>query len=117
MTLKITASVKGAVRKDEPLGVYVAYCPALQIYSQGTDEARAHEALKGAVMLFLSACIKHGVLDQALKERGFSGVDSSEPTSPRQKMGEYVAVQKYDDTFDFDVPLYLLQQQSQEISA
>jgi hypothetical protein len=117
MTLKITASVKGAIRRDEQTGVFVAFCPALQVYSQGTDEPRAQEALKSAVVLFLSTCIKHAVLDEALKERGFSDVANSEPTSPKQKMGEYIAVEKYDETFDMDVPLYLLQQHAQEAEA
>jgi hypothetical protein len=111
MALKITARVRGATRKDEQTGVYVSYCPTLRLYSQGTDESRARAALESAVKLFLGTCLKYGMMDQALKQRGFSEVSESESTSPRQQIEEYVAIEKYAEAFEFDVPLYLLNEQ------
>jgi hypothetical protein len=111
MTLKITTRVRGATRKDEQTGLFIGYCPTLQLYSQGTDESRARAALESAVKLFLGTCIKHGMIDQALKQRGFSEVSESETMSPRQQKGEFIAIEKYDEAFEFDVPLFLLNQQ------
>ena len=111
MALKITASVRGATRKDEQTGVYVAFCPTLQIYSQGTDESRARAALESAVKLFLGTCLKHGNIDRALRERGFSEVAEAATTNPKQQMGEFVAIERYDEAFEFEVLLFLLNSQ------
>jgi len=117
MAMKITASVRGATRKDDQTGVYVAFCPSLQLYSQGKDEEGAARALEGAVTLFLKCCITQGVLDKALKERGFAEASQATSLSPKQMIGEFIAIENYDRTFEFDVPLYLLNQQEKECSA
>jgi hypothetical protein len=111
MALKITTRVRGATRRDEQTGVFVAYCPTLQIYSQGTNEGRARTALESAVKLFLGTCLKFGNIDQALKQRGFSEVSEAETTNPRQQAEEFIAIEKYAEAFEFDVPLYLLNEQ------
>ena len=116
MTLKITASVRAATRRDDDAGVYVAFCPTLQLYSQGTDETRARQAMEGAVVLFLSTCLKHGVLDQALQERGFSGASPSDTKSPKQLSEEFVSIEKYDHTYEIDVPIYLLNRSEESIT-
>lgn len=108
MTLQITARVRGAVRKDDEAGVFVSFCPTLNIYSQATDKECAKAALEGAVMLFLTTCIERGMLDKALKQYGFNEVSKAEATSPKHLAGEYIAIEKYDDQFEFDVPVYLL---------
>jgi hypothetical protein len=106
--VKITVSVRGATKRDGSTGVFVGFCPALQIYSQGTNEERVQKALMAAVLLFLSKCIECGVLDKALKVRGFKDVTSFEAASPKEMIDEFVAIEEYDETFEFDVPLYLL---------
>jgi predicted RNase H-like HicB family nuclease len=116
MALKITASVRAATRRDDDVGVYVAFCPTLQLYSQGTDEKRARQALESAILLFLSTCIKNGVLDEALKDRGFDGAASYDPKSPKQLSEEFVSIEKYDQTYELDVPLYLLTQSDKELT-
>jgi len=116
MALKITASVRAATRKDDPTGVYVAYCPSLKLYSQGTTEERARQALNGAILLYLSTCIQHGILDKALAELGFADVSPVPTSSPKKMMEEFVAVEHYDETFEVDVPLYLLNQRDKELA-
>jgi predicted RNase H-like HicB family nuclease len=111
MTLQITTRVRGAIRKDEQTGVFVSFCPTLKIYSQGTDEERAKSALESAVKLFLTTCIQRGQLDQALQQHGFSEVTKAEAQSPKHLAGEYIAIEQYDDQFEFDVPVYLLNQE------
>ncbi len=41
------------VRYNAELGVYVAFCVELGVYSQSTTEARAREALDEAIRLYL----------------------------------------------------------------
>jgi predicted RNase H-like HicB family nuclease len=117
MALKITASVRAATRFDDDTKVYVAFCPSLNLYSQGTDEDRARSAIKSAVLLFLKTCIKHGVLDEALKDRGFSTAVSQNTRTPAEATRDFIAVENYDQTFDIDVPLYLLNQSEKETCA
>lgn len=114
MALKITASMKAATRRDEQTGVYVAYCPALRLHSQGTDEKRAKSAIKSAIMLFLSTCIEHGKLDEALHNRGFETVATDDAKSPKQAQGEFITVEKYEGVFEVNIPLYLLSPQDKE---
>lgn len=116
MALKITASVKAATRKDDQTGIYVAYCPALRLRSQGTDEKRAKAAIESAIMLFLKTCIDEGKLDEALHDRGFKGVTSDDARSLQQARQEFITIEnaKYDDVFEINVPLYLLNQRDKE---
>ena len=114
MALKITASVRAATRLDSTTGVYIAYCPTLQLFSQGTDQKRARLAMESAIMLFLSGCIKNGVLDQALQERGFTTATAQDSRSPEELNKEFIAVENYDQTFELDVPLYLLNAKEKE---
>jgi predicted RNase H-like HicB family nuclease len=111
MALQITTRVRGAIRKDSQTGVFVSFCPTLNIYSQGTDEERAKTALGSAVKLFLTTCITRGLLDKFLCEQGFTEVSKAEANSPKNLAGEYIAIEKYDDQFEFDVPVYLLNQE------
>jgi predicted RNase H-like HicB family nuclease len=116
MAMKITANVRAATRRDDDTSVYVAWCPTLQLYSQGTDEKRARQALEGAIFLFLTTCMNHGVLDEALRDRGFSSAASRDTKSPEQWSKEFVTVEKYDQTYELDVPLYLLNRGDKEIT-
>jgi predicted RNase H-like HicB family nuclease len=116
MTLKITASVRAATRRDDEAGVYVAFCPTLKLYSQGTDEARARQAMESAIMLFMSTCIKIGVLNEALQERGFSDAISRDTKSPKQLSEEFVSIEKYEHTYEVDVPLYLLNRSEESMT-
>ncbi len=54
-TIRRTArgSLKAGVRYDERTKVYVAYAPAVNIYSQATSEEHARRALESAITLFL----------------------------------------------------------------
>jgi predicted RNase H-like HicB family nuclease len=116
MALKITANVKAATRKDDQTGVYVAYCPALRLHSQGTDEKRAKSAIESAILLFLSTCIKHGKLEEALNNLGFETVATEDAKSPQQAMQEFIAIENanYDEVFEINIPLYLLNQRDKE---
>ncbi len=52
--------------------VYVSYCPALDLYSQGDTEEEASTNLIEALQLFVQSCYERGTLDAVMKERGFT---------------------------------------------
>ena len=52
--------------------VYVSYCQALDVYSQGETEEEASTNLIEALHLFVQSCYERGTLDAVMKERGFA---------------------------------------------
>ena len=53
---------------------YVAGCPSLDVFSQGTTEEAAVENLNEALSLFMLSCFERGTLVQVLKDCGFEPV-------------------------------------------
>lgn len=76
----------------------VAYCPLLDVASQGETEAKARDSLIEALQAFLESCYERGVLDDVLKESGFR------PASPPAEAA-------HDDNRTLNVPFYLLGKQ------
>ena len=52
-------------------GWYVAYCPPLDLTTQGKTKEEAKQNLVEASQLFIISCLERGTLEQALKELGF----------------------------------------------
>jgi predicted RNase H-like HicB family nuclease len=77
--------------------IYVASCPVFDVHSQGSNKIQATENIKDAVQLFLISCFERGVLDQALKECGFSPY--RETLSKETQFSRMKTI---------DVPLYLM---------
>jgi len=50
---------------------YVAFCPILDIYSQGETEESAKKNLAEALTAFLISCFERNALDEVLKNCGF----------------------------------------------
>jgi len=50
---------------------YIAFCPPLDLTTQGRTEEEAKKNLLEASQLFITSCLERGTLDQALKELGF----------------------------------------------
>jgi len=74
---------------------YVAWCPALDLFSQGETEKQAEKNLKETLCLFLNSCVERGALDAILKECGFKPALDSDSEIRLQK--------KY-----INVPLHLM---------
>ena len=66
-------------RRDGP--EWLVWCPAIDVMSQARTKKRALEALREAVELWFESCIERGVLDEALKEVGFTKVPPDEETA------------------------------------
>jgi predicted RNase H-like HicB family nuclease len=58
---------------------YLAYCPSLDISTQGRTKAETKKNLKDASELFLISCLERGTFDQALRELGFSPMQGEAP--------------------------------------
>jgi predicted RNase H-like HicB family nuclease len=110
MVLQIQVNLSGAIRHDEDAGVFVSYCPALKLYSQGESEVQAMEALKSAVGLFLTTCFERNQLDAALRDAGFNQTSAVGLMPVEKRMGEWIEIReaKFDDAFEFTVPINLI---------
>lgn len=80
----------------------VAYCPALDVCSQGDSEKSAKKALGEALLAFLTSCLERGVLDEVLKGCGFKAVNK-----PKKRPAKSIA--SPDDYLN--IPLHLLSEQ------
>lgn len=49
----------------------VAYCPVLDVVSQGETESKAKKNLIEALTGFIESCLAHGTLEEVLKNCGF----------------------------------------------
>ena len=56
----------------------VAFCPVLDIYSQGDTEEKARRNLKEAISAFLISCVERNTLDKVFKDCGFELATSEE---------------------------------------
>ncbi|MEO8461514.1 MAG: type II toxin-antitoxin system HicB family antitoxin [Dokdonella sp.] len=69
--IALRAQLEARIKPDADVG-YVAWCPALDVSSQGTSIRNALAALTEAVELFLEVCFENGTLDIVLRELGFT---------------------------------------------
>jgi predicted RNase H-like HicB family nuclease len=63
-------------------GWYVAYCPPLDITTQGKTEAEAQKNLIEAAELFVVSCFERGTFEQAMRELGWTVVARAVGTPP-----------------------------------
>ena len=63
---------------------HVAWCPALDVYSQGPSHKKAVKNLADALRLFLMSCYERGTLDQVLA-KAVSGPRPTYVVPPRRK--------------------------------
>ena len=70
MTIQAEFKLFGTIKRER--GWYIAYCPPLDLATQGRTVAEAKKNLIEAAQLFLLSCLERGTLDRALKELGSS---------------------------------------------
>lgn len=103
-------SLQGAIREDRQTRSFVAYCPALDLYSAGKSRPDAKKALTAAVDTYVRLCYDRGILGRLLKDKGFATSEASAHDSVIQFIAVQEHASEYDDVFDFDVPLHLIAQ-------
>ncbi len=90
MTLQADFRLFGTIKRDGRW--YVAYCPPLDIATQGRTVSEAKKNLVEAAQLFLESCIERGTLDLALKELGFAPSKGKPARLPRNAFALTVPV-------------------------
>jgi predicted RNase H-like HicB family nuclease len=110
MSLQVSFRLNFATRHDVDANVYVGYCPALKLYSQGSDNEEAKAAIVSAAKLFIVRCYEKDILHTILRERGMTKASSAElaKLSAVNSPDEYIAVGDFTDHFCQDVPIQLL---------
>jgi predicted RNase H-like HicB family nuclease len=68
-SIQIVVKLRGVVRHEGRR--WVAGCPKLNVWSQGTSQQDAKRSLGEAVQLWIEDCLIRGTLDTALREVGF----------------------------------------------
>jgi len=76
--ISIKASLVADIYKEKP-GLYVSYCAALDLYSQGATAKEAEKNIIEATEAFIDYCVKHDTLNEVLKACGFRSVDTKPP--------------------------------------
>ena len=118
--IEMSFRMRCAIREDADSKTFVAFCPALDVYSSGRTRPEAREALTGALKLYIRVCYDRQILGTVLHKRGFSADEQiAVPGMPKlapASDGEYIAVTEtvlegrhFDDEFDIDVPMLLWQ--------
>lgn len=114
--MKVKVNLNAFLRRAEAEGVYVSFCPELQIFSQGRTADEAKNALHSAISMWVKTCYKRSVLDRALHEAGFEKISLDPAAEPPP--GTIVVLDdeqaRYDEKFDIEVPLYLLTKRGAE---
>jgi len=77
--INLTVRLEIATKRDGDK--WIAWCPPLDVYSQGGSRRDAIASLKEAVELWFESCIQRGVLEKALREVGFKRVKPGEKPS------------------------------------
>ena len=94
------------VRQDGDL--WVAGCPSLDVYSQGTSEDDAKRCLQEAIGLWIESCIERRTLRKALEECGFQKAQEAQEDSPALKEVIEISVKRLPKQ-DFGVSLTSLE--------
>lgn len=106
MQLEVNFRLQAVFKLDDATNLFVSYCPALDIYSQGRTENEAKAAMRSAITLFVKYQYKRKKLDDLLNDRGFEPVERE----AMESAVEFIEVLRkdYPHAFDVFVPLHLL---------
>lgn len=66
-------------------GLFVSFCPVLDVMSQGKTDKEAIHNLIEATQAFLLSCYERGTLDQVLKDCGFQPITRANPSPVTEK--------------------------------
>ena len=104
MTIEAQFQLYGRIKKQGKW--YIAYCPPLDLSTQGRTFEEAKANLIEASQLFFISCFERGTLDHALKELGFVPLRGKMQTEPLPA-----------GAFPFPVPIPLILQKQLECRA
>ena len=113
MKLDINFRLRAVYWVDDDTGSVGAWCPALDVYSQGPDQRQAGVALRNAVTMFLKECYRRKILDDLLVDSGFEpdgddDIDHADQFITLRERAEH-ELRDYSFAEVFDVPFHLVQ--------
>jgi hypothetical protein len=106
--LQVSFRLKFATRHDDDADVYVGYCPALKLYSQGVTEEEASTAVVSAATLFLVTCYERDILHSVLRRRGMTKAAAGAAGVATDKDKEFIVIGEFQNEFWREVPISLL---------
>lgn len=106
--LQLQFRLKFGTRHDADAGVYVGYCPALKLYSQGRTQDEAETAVVSAAQLFIVSCYERDILHSVLRKRGMTRASAGMAQTTADEEKEFIAVGRFENQFWRDVPISLL---------
>jgi hypothetical protein len=107
--IRVAYDLKVGMRQDEQTGLHIAFCPALDLFAQGTTEDQAKDSIKSAISLYLVTCYERGVLDRQLRLRGAKPVPPGRETEgPAGGDVASADLERYPIKLDVHVPIDLL---------
>lgn len=113
--VQVSFRLKIATRHDSEAGVYVGYCPSLNLYSQGRTDHEAEDAAVSAATLFIVACYERDILHRVLRKRGMTKATPGSAALAEMRANpdrEFIAVEPaFDREIWRDVSISLLASQ------
>lgn len=103
-TLEISVRLRCFSRRDTARR-WIAGCPSLNVYSQGTSEKDARQSLRTATELWLESCLERGTLQAAMQELGFRLASWDEPRSGDQEEIRITPVAEDEELLGHSFPL------------
>jgi len=102
--ISIKASLAAEIYKEKP-GMYVSYCAALDLYSQGATAKEAEKNIIEATEAFIESCVERNTLNAVLKECGFRPVDAKPPKKKAARKPATPAVAHKQIHFPAELPM------------
>ena len=107
--VRVAWRLDAAHRYDKDAKVFVAWCPAVDVRSQGSTKAKAKRALTSAVTMYIRICWSRSILDDILNKRGFEQCAQGDIADDDR----FIDVQEeldetYPHTFEIEVPMNLI---------
>jgi len=102
--ISIKASLMAEIYKEKP-GMYVSYCAALDLYSQGATAKEAEKNIIEATEAFIESCVERDTLNAVLKECGFRPVDAKPPRKKTARKPATSAVAHKQIHFPAELPM------------
>ncbi len=101
--ISIKVSLKAIIERDKPK-MYVSYCPALDLCSQGETRKEAKKNIIEATELFIESCLEDNTLTEVLEECGFHSV-YEKPKRKKSKTPVMPPVTDYHEVIYFSAEL------------
>lgn len=115
--IELSFNLEFGTRHDEVAGVYVGWCPLLDVYSQADTKEQAEEAVVDATQAYIVTCYELDTLHKVLRKQGLTR--ASAPPADVDK--QFISIHGFEDFKDqfereFSVDLLVAQSKGQDLA-